>query len=255
MPLEPWSRRRLLAAAAATPALLPAPAALAFGAGSQLDIAELMVGPTSESRPRAWERLLYEVVHTTSVEATPQAVQVGLEGPELFRHPFSVLIGTGALPALSAEAVEQLRRYLAYGGFLVLDDATGRDGGAFARSARELCARLFPTRPLAPLPGDHSVFRSFFLLDGAQGRLATGAALEGVTVGPVCPVIYCPVDLSGALDRAADGRNRFPCVPGGEDQRREALKLGINLVMYSLTSNYKHDQAHVAELMRDGKLE
>ena len=41
----------------------------------------------------------------------------------------------------------------------------------------------------------------------------------------------------------------------GEDQRREAVKLGINLVLYSLTSNYKHDQAHVAELMREGRLE
>jgi hypothetical protein len=44
-------------------------------------------------------------------------------------------------------------------------------------------------------------------------------------------------------------------VPGGAEQRREAVKLSINLMMYSLTSNYKHDQAHVAELMREGRIE
>ena len=37
--------------------------------------------------------------------------------------------------------------------------------------------------------------------------------------------------------------------------RREALKLGINLVLYSLTANYKKDQAHVRELMKQGWLE
>jgi hypothetical protein len=42
---------------------------------------------------------------------------------------------------------------------------------------------------------------------------------------------------------------------GGEAQRREAIKLGINLAMYALTSNYKHDIAHVVELMREGRLE
>ena len=38
-------------------------------------------------------------------------------------------------------------------------------------------------------------------------------------------------------------------------QRRESIKLGVNLVMYALTSNYKHDTAHVLELMREGRIE
>ena len=66
--------------------------------------------------------------------------------------------------------------------------------------------------------------------------------------------MFCPADLSGALDRTPDGRNRTPLV-GGELQRREATKLSINLVLYALTSNYKHDIAHVVELMREGRLE
>ena len=68
-------------------------------------------------------------------------------------------------------------------------------------------------------------------------------------------MIYCRNDLSGALERGNDGRHRYPAVPGGEWQRREAVKLGINLVLYSLTANYKKDQAHVRELMLQGRLE
>lgn len=252
MPVEP-TRRALLAGLGAAAALAPLPA-LAFGDRSRLDVAEIMLPSGTLSRPEAWRRMLYEVIQTTSVEAHPDAVQVEPEDPALFEHPFSVLIGDGELPPLSDAAIEQLRRYLAYGGFLLLDDATGTAGGAFARSAKRLTERLFPTRPMSPLPGDHSIFRSFFLLDRPLGRVAVSEVLEGITVGPVTPLVLCPNDLSGALHRAEDGRNRFPVVPGGEEQRREALKLGINLVLYSLTSNYKHDQAHVAELMRDGKL-
>jgi hypothetical protein len=77
---------------------------------------------------------------------------------------------------------------------------------------------------------------------------------EGVMVGNLAPVVYCRNDVSGALERRPDGRHMYPCVPGGEAQRREALKIGINLLMYSLTANYKNDQAHVRQLILERRL-
>jgi len=236
-------------------ALLVGSKARALGAASQVDIAELSVPGVSIHRAAAWQRLLFELIQTTSVEANPNTVQIAPEDPALFAHPLTVLIGSGALPVMSDDAVEQLRRYVSYGGFLFFDDASGSRDGPFAQSVRALRRRLFPTRPMAPLPGDHSLYRAFFLLNRPVGRVAISEVLEGVTLGPVTPIVYCPNDLSGALHRGEDGRDRFPVVPNGELQRKEAVKLGVNLVMYSLTSNYKHDQAHVLELMRDGKLE
>jgi hypothetical protein len=239
-----------------------APRARALGPDSELDVAELVFSGSDSagqrrqtlSRPGAWQRLLYEVIQTTSVECNPSAFQFAPEDPKLFEHPFCVLIGDRALPPMSDGAVEQITRFLSYGGFLLIDDASGTRSGPFEESIRELSARLFPTRPLSPLPRDHSIFRSFFLLDSPVGRVANSPYLEGVEVGPMTPLVFCPNDLSGALERGADGRNRYPVIPGGERQRREAVKLGINLVMYSLTSRYKHDQAHVKRLMEEGRL-
>ena len=74
-------------------------------------------------------------------------------------------------------------------------------------------------------------------------------------MGNLAPLVYCRNDLSGALDRGDDGRPRHACIPGGSAQRHEAVKLGINLVLYSLTANYKKDQAHVKELMRMRRIE
>lgn len=234
--------------------LLTSNAALALGKDSELDIAELMLPAGSLSRASAWEQGLYSVMQSTSIEANPRAVQISPENEELFAHPFSVLIGNSAFEPLSETAVDNLRRYLIYGGFLFVDDSSGRKDSDFRDSVLRLCARIFPTNQMLPLPADHSVYRSFFLLDRPAGRNIVSDVLEGVQVGQIWPLLFCSNDLSGALERRADGSSRYPVIPGGEYQRTETLKLLINLIMYALTSNYKHDQAHVAELMRRGDL-
>ncbi len=247
------SRRGLLGALAASAAALPG-TARGFGAPTRVDIAEINLGSGTLSRPNGWKRLLYEVRQTTSVECEARSVFLDPADPELFQHPFSVLIGDGGFEPPSDEGFEQLSRYLQYGGFLLIDDASASDGD-FDSSVRELCRRLFPTRPLSSLPSDNSVYRTFFLLDRPLGRVDRYLTLEGIAVGNLSPLIYMRNDLSGALDRSDDGRSANSCVPGGERQRREAIKLGINLVMYSLTANYKKDQAHVRQLMKEGRLE
>lgn len=252
-----WTRRDLLRLGGASLAalLLGAGRARALGEASRLDLAEIVLDRGTLSRPRAWVRLLYELVQTTSVEARPRTVSLAPDDPALFEHPVAVLVGNDALPPLDEAALEQLTRYLQYGGFLLVDDASTIGNSAFDKSFRALCRQLLPTRPLAPLSSDHSVYRSFFLIEQPLGRVDRVRWLEGITLGETAPLVYCRNDLSGALDRGPDGRDRYPVVPGGAHQRREAVKLGINLVLYALTSNYKKDVAHVRRLLLDGRLE
>ena len=199
-------------------------------------------------------RSVYEVVQTTSVECETAPSRLAPSDPALFRHPFVVLIGADGFD-VDDVGVEQIERFLSYGGFLLIDDTTATERSAFDDSVRSLVRRVFPTRPLAPLPVDHSVYRSFFLLDRPLGRVDRSPVLEGVTVDTMTPLIYMRNDLSGALDRGDDGRDAQSVVPGGDAQRREAVKLGVNLLLYALTTDYKKDQAHVKQLMREGRLE
>jgi hypothetical protein len=41
----------------------------------------------------------------------------------------------------------------------------------------------------------------------------------------------------------------YPTVPGGEAQREMAYRVGVNIVLYALTGNYKADQVHVPALL------
>ena len=241
---------RMLAAAGLAGAGRPA---WALGDASKVDIAEIQLPRGTVSRPDAWRQLLYELVQTTSIEAVDRVATLPPDDVTLFNHPFAVLAGDDAFDPLDDGPLEQLSRYLTYGGFLFIDDTTGAEDSAFDRSVRRLCARLYPTRPLAPLSADHSVFRAFFLNPLPVGRVGTHSFLEGVTDGETTPLIYCRNDVSGAMLRGSDGRYAFPIAPGGD--RIEALKLSINLVMYALTSNYKKDQAHVRQLILEGRIE
>ena len=68
--------------------------------------------------------------------------------------------------------------------------------------------------------------------------------LEGIDVGNNTPLIYCHNDLGGAWERDQLGSWVYPCTPGGEEQRRAAFHVGINVVLYAMTGNYKEDLIH-----------
>ena len=56
-------------------------------------------------------------------------------------------------------------------------------------------------------------------------------------------------DWGAAWALSPGGNPLFPLVPGGESQRERSFKFGVNLVMYSLTGNYKGDQVHIPSIL------
>jgi hypothetical protein len=100
-----------------------------------------------------------------------------------------------------------------------------------------------------PVPLDHVLTKSFYLLQDFPGRWADGAVWversdEHVNDG-VSSVIVGGNDWASAWAVGNEGRPMFAVVPGGEHQRETAYRFGVNLVMYALTGNYKSDQVHV----------
>jgi hypothetical protein len=116
--------------------------------------------------------------------------------------------------------------------------------------------------PLEPAPRDHVVNRTFYILENFVGRTEGGptyiealppepdAANRPVRAGDgVSPVIIASNDLAAAWAGDKYGEALYPLDPGGPRQREMALRAGVNIVMYTLTGNYKADQVHVRELL------
>ena len=243
------SRRSLLRAALAAGLAWPL-RAFAFAEASRLVFAQLRHGGRWDPHPDGLPRLAWEVAKRTSIETSPLVKAVAPSDPELFRYPFAVLSSDAAVPQLADSEVSSLRRYLSYGGFLLVDDASAQNGGAFEKSARELFARVVPAGRLQRVPRDHVLYKSFYLLDGPTGRSIARPDIEGIDVGGRLAVLYSPNDLIGALARDSLGTWEMEVIPGGEGQREKAIRLGVNLAMYALCLDYKEDQVHIPFIMK-----
>ncbi len=243
-------RRTLLKALALGAIAGPVRSAGAAFEATRVGIWQLDPGWGALPRERAFPDLLEEVGLLTSIRVDPEPHRVSLAELRSPAPPLLALAGGEAFTPPGDAAVTVLRDHLGAGGFLLIDDTSGLERSPFHDAAGELLGRIFPDTPLAPLEFDHAVFRSFFLVDGAVGRLAVRPYLEGIAVGQVTPVIVSRNDLCGAWERAPGGGYAREVVPGGERQRTRALELGVNLVTYALTANYKKDVVHVEALLR-----
>lgn len=205
----------------------------------------------------------------TSVEPS-DPIAVDLETDELSFFPFLYWPVTPDQPIPSDEAYAKLNRYLRTGGMILFDtrDAdVAQFGGSSpnGRKLRELAAPL-DIPPLEPVPADHVLTRTFYLIQDFPGRHASrdvwveaappdAEFVEGMPFrnlnDNVTPVVIGGNDWAAAWAVDERGNRMFPVGNGfaGERQREIALRFGVNLVMHVLTGNYKSDQVHVPALL------
>jgi len=229
---------------------LAARRALAFGDAARFQFAQVRHAGRWDPRPDGLSRLAWEISKRTSIETSPAVKSIGLADPELFRYPFAVLSSDLAVPPPADNEIAELRRYLSYGGFLLLDDSSATRGGAFEQSARQIVARIVAGAQLARVPRDHVLYKSFYLLDGPSGRVAATPDLEGLELAGRLAVLYSGNDLVGALARDSLGTWEYEVTPGGELQREKSIRLGVNVAMYALCLDYKEDQVHIPFIMK-----
>jgi hypothetical protein len=166
-------------------------------------------------------------------------------------------------------AVAHVAAYMKNGGTVIFDtrDALeSRPGGPPTPETQWLRALLagVDVPELEPVPRDHVITKTFYLLDSFVGRTDMGQTWIEALPPPdpndraprparsgdnVSPIIVTSNDLAGAWAVNDDGAPLHPLVPGGARQRELALRGGVNLVMYALTGNYKADQVHAKDLL------
>ena len=205
----------------------------------------------------------------TAIEpADPVAVDI--ETHDLSLYPFLYWPVTDSQQPPSDAAVARLNDYLRFGGMILFDTQDADLGGSMGgttpngRALQRIAARL-DVPPLEPIPSDHVLTRTFYLLQDFPGRWTDGplwveASPEAETVegmpfrnlnDGVTPVVIGSNDWASAWATQENGQPMFPVGRGiaGERQREMALRFGINLIMYVMTGNYKSDQVHVPALL------
>ncbi len=220
--------------------------ALAFGDETRVQLVPVQIGDRAPITPEAGRRLSWEVRQRTSIDTALPAGALRLDDSQIFRSPLLYWRGDRSFAPLGEQEIIGLRRFVEFGGFLLVDDA-GR--GAFTESVRRALGRALPRRPIAPIAADHVIYRSFYLVNRPVGRVRGPGQMDGVEVAGRMAVVLSRHDLGGAWARDNLG-NWLYSVDGGGRQREMAIRLGVNLVMYALCLDYKDDQVHAPYIMR-----
>jgi hypothetical protein len=223
----------------------------ALGESSVFDVRALEYsGGNPHPRESAPRRLAWEVRKRTSIDTALEPTRARLDDTAIFDTPFLYWSGDAAFDPLSDAESTALGRFIAFGGFVLIDDASPEGSDGFDDSVRRELSRALPDSPLAEVPNDHVLFRSFYLLDRPEGRIRGPDHVEAVTLGERLAVVYSRHDLGGALARDNLGNWEHAVEPDGEAQRERAIRFAVNIVMYALCLDYKDDQVHAPFIMR-----
>jgi hypothetical protein len=175
-------------------------------------------------------------------------------------------------PKPPQDAINRIDAYMKQGGTVVFDtrdaiEAPPGENGASQtpgmQTLREILSSL-DVPELEPVPREHVLTKTFYLLRDFPGRFNSGqtwvetlpredddeAASRPARGGDgVSPIIITSNDLAGAWALRPDGQPMLPLTPGEPRQREFAFRAGVNIVMYTLTGNYKADLVHAPALI------
>jgi hypothetical protein len=284
-----FNRRRLTQRPApAAAALLLAAAALAFWPVPPASAQDIQPGDEQAIAAITQTRIAYVITGNGSIDSVSRAGLQGLtnyltektalepgepagvdiEEDELAFYPliYWPIDDTGELP--SEAALARVDAYMQQGGTILFDTrdqySTGFDADATSPSTarlRDILASM-NVPPLEPVPPDHVLTKTFFIMPDFPGRYAGSplwveASLDAsnsdnrpVRTGDgVSPIMITANDFAGAWAIDASGSAMFPTVPSDPMQRIYAMRAGVNIMMYMLTGNYKSDQVHVPILL------
>ena len=175
-------------------------------------------------------------------------------------------------PKPTREALEHIDAYMKQGGTVLFDTrdaveappgAGGDTRGPGMQALRAILSSL-DIPELEPVRRDHVLTKTFYLLKDFPGRFSSGQLwVEALTAADedepasrparagdgVSSIIISSNDLAGAWAMRQDGQAMLPLVSAEPRQREFAFRAGVNIVMYTLTGNYKADQVHVPALL------
>jgi hypothetical protein len=145
----------------------------------------------------------------------------------IFQYPMLYITGHGNIEFSNAE-VENLRKYLWAGGFLLIDDNYGMHNYA----KREI-KKLFPDHPLVEIPFSHPIYHQHYEFPNGIPKIhehdGKPAQAFGIFLdGRLALMLTYETDLGDGWEDAAIHNNP-------EEVRQKAFRMGTNIVMYLLT--------------------
>ena len=241
----------------------------AIAATANVTLAYVLSGDReTDETSRAGLAGLGRVLETRTAVEPGEPAAVDISKDEIAFYPILYWPVLGSAEALPDPVIAKIDAYMKEGGLIIFDTRDYGQGGSNVlplagkggTALERLLSKLDVPR-LEPVPENHVVTKSFYLLRSFPGRWDGGQLwVEAIPENKndshrarvsdgVTSIMITSNDFAAAWALDDRGRPIYPVVPGGEEQREMAFRSGINIVMHALTGNYKADQVHVPALL------
>ena len=185
----------------------------------------------SHNYPQSDRHLNQFLMRVTRLDVEEQSYRiVELGSDEVFDFPFAYVSEPGEMELTDIE-VENLREFVARGGFILMDDF---DGTVQWEQMRSQVRRAFPDSDFEPLSIDHRLFSTYAVLETFDDMAAhvPGGSITYYGLftdkGELAILAGHNNDLANFWDWYGDGS--MPLKPS-----TDAFRLGTNAVLYSMT--------------------
>ncbi len=253
----------------------PAADDFAIKAAGQTRLAYVVTGNTDidDIVKAGMQGLTLFMAQRTALEAG-EPVGVDLARDELVFFPLIYWPIVPGAPKPPRVVLDRIDAYMKQGGTVLFDTrdafeaSAGPNGEAQTPgmlTLRDILSSL-DIPELETVSREHVLTKTFYLLRDFPGRFNTGqtwvealprdaneaddAATRPARGGDgVSSIIITSNDLAGAWALRPDGQTMLPMGDNEPRQREFAFRAGVNIVMYTLTGNYKADQVHAPALI------
>ena len=243
---------------------------VAIKATSKVTFAYVVTGEATvdEASRRGLIGLGRYLAQKTSVEPG-EPFAINIQSDEIAFFPMIYWPVPPSAKPLSPSVLAKVDTFMKQGGMILFDTKDHGQGlptgynmrGVGSTPLQRMLAGLDIPR-LEPVPEHHVLTKAFYLLRTFPGRFEGGnlwvqaetprdseQGRQARQVDGVSSILITSNDFAAAWAVDDQGRPLYPVVPGGEQQRTIAFRVGVNIVMYVLTGNYKDDLVHVPALL------
>ena len=179
------------------------------------------------SDPSSIPNLLKFIKSNTDMVVNLKENRARIGDDEFYRYPYLYITGHGNIN-LSEKEAQILRNFLISGGFLHADDNYGMN-----ESFRREMKKVFPDKEWVELPQSHDVFNAFYIFNNGLPKIhehdnKRPQAFALFHDNRVISIYTYEADLGDGWENQSVHN-----VP--EAKRKEALKMGTNIIFYALT--------------------
>ena len=160
----------------------------------------------------------------SSISTSRRFHPVKASSQDLFNYPFVIMTGEGAFQLLEEERIN-LRKFLDGGGFILA--SAGCSSPDWDRAFRMEMGKLFPDKPLRPIPIDHKVFKTVYEINDIKVRHGKPKNIEGIELNGRLAVIY-------SCDGLNDTSHTHGCCCCGGNEIANCEQINVNILAYAL---------------------